>query len=58
MQDYDEEFGPNRIERNYCGDCGKQLDRDEICWCKVPKLIYCTGCGDMVEKECSGDCDK
>lgn len=33
MQDYDEEFGPNRIERNFCGDCGKQLDRDEICWC-------------------------
>ena len=32
MNDYDEEFGPNRVQR--CPVCGKGLMTDEICFCE------------------------
>ena len=31
MNDYDEEFGPNRVNR--CPECGAILMTDEVCWC-------------------------
>jgi hypothetical protein len=31
LEDYDEEFGPNKVIR--CEDCHVKLMVDEICWC-------------------------
>lgn len=31
IENYDEEFGPNRV--NICPDCGTGLSDGEICWC-------------------------
>lgn len=31
MEDYDEEFGPNRVLR--CDKCSVKLMEREVCWC-------------------------
>ena len=31
MEDYDEEFGPNRVLR--CDECSVKLMAQEVCWC-------------------------
>lgn len=31
MTEYDDEFGPNRVDR--CGECNEALAPEQVCWC-------------------------